>query len=342
METARLGKTGLLVSRSAFGALPIQRAEIGEAVMILRAALSGGINFFDTARAYTDSEAKIGAAFRGKRDKVVLATKTQAQTAEGLAIDLDKSLSELRTDYIDLYQFHLAKKCYAPGDPDGLYDAALKARAEGRIRHIGITTHRLDIALAAAKSGLYETLQFPLSYLSSDADLEAVRLCRANDVGFIAMKALSGGLITDAAAAFSWMRRQDGVFPIWGIQRMNELEEFLDLEKNPPEYDDAMRERIESDRRGLSGSFCRGCGYCLPCPAGIEINWIARMPQVLRRMKAGDFLTGEWRAKMKKSLECLHCGLCSSRCPYELDTPSLVEAAYADYVQFAAEWDKTK
>jgi predicted aldo/keto reductase-like oxidoreductase len=339
MKTTRLGKTGIWVSRSAFGALPIQRIRTEEAVTILRAALDGGINFFDTARAYTDSEAKIGVAFRDKRDKVVLATKTQSQTAEGLAADLEKSLSELRTDYVDLYQFHLAKKCHAPGDPDGLYDAALKARAEGRIRHIGITTHRLDVALEAAKSGLYETLQFPLSYLSSDADLEAVRLCREGDIGFIAMKALSGGLITDVAAAFSWMRRQDGVFPIWGIQRMSELEEFLALEENPPEYDASMRDRIESDRRELSGSFCRGCGYCLPCPSGIEINWIARMPQVLRRMKAGDFLTGEWRAKMKRSLECVHCGLCSSRCPYELDAPSLIEAAYADYVEFAAEWD---
>jgi predicted aldo/keto reductase-like oxidoreductase len=311
-----------------------------EAVRILRAALDGGINFFDTARGYTDSEAKIGAAFRDRRDKIVLATKTHSQNAEAFAADLDKSLSELGTGYIDLYQFHLAKKCHAPGETDGLYDAALKAKGEGRIGHIGITTHRRDVALAVAKSGLYETLQYPLSYLSSDEDLEAVRLCRDDDVGVIAMKALSGGLITDAAAAFSWMRQQDGVFPIWGIQRMSELEEFLALEESPPEYDAAMRERIAKDRLALSGNFCRGCGYCLPCPAGIEINWVARMPQALRRMRAEDFLTEEWREKMERSLECARCGICSSRCPYELDAPSLIEASYADYRQFAAEHDR--
>jgi aryl-alcohol dehydrogenase-like predicted oxidoreductase len=340
METKKLGGTGLTASRTAFGALPLQRVDMTEAVRILRAAFDGGINFYDTARAYTDSESKLGAAFWKDRDKIVIATKSHAENGKGVTDNLHTSLTEMRTDYVDVYQFHLAKKCHAPGDPDGLYDAASKAKAGGKIAHIGLTSHILEVALEAAKSGLYETVQFPLSYLSSDRDIELVEVCRANGVGFIAMKALSGGLITDARAAFAWMRRFEGVFPIWGIQRMSELEEFLAFEKSPPAYDEAMRERIGKDRLELAGSFCRACGYCLPCPVGIEINWVARMPQALRRMRSENYMTAEWRAKMELAHDCLHCGACASRCPYELDTPALIETAYADYQKFAEEWDR--
>ncbi|MDR1019502.1 MAG: aldo/keto reductase [Synergistaceae bacterium] len=339
MKKMMLGKTGLLVSWSGFGALPIQRVGMAEAVPLLRAALDGGIDFYDTARSYTDSESKVGAAFGQIRDRVVIATKSHSLNGESLMKDLHTSLKELRTDHVDVYQFHIAKKIHAPGDPDGLYDAASRAKADGKIGHIGLTTHLLSVALEAAVCGLYETLQFPLSYLSSEKDLDVVRLCRENGVGFIAMKALSGGLITDARAAFFWMRQQEGVVPIWGIQSMGELEEFLALEENPPDGGEAASQ-IERDRRDLSGSFCRGCGYCLPCPAGIEINWVARMPQALRRMKAMDFVTPEWREKMERSLECIRCGDCARRCPYELDAPSLIEASYADYKLFTAEWDK--
>ncbi|MDR1944074.1 MAG: aldo/keto reductase [Synergistaceae bacterium] len=338
----RLGKTGLLASRSAFGALPIQRVGADEATRILRAALDGGINFYDTARAYSDSESKIGAAFGGLRDRVIIATKTQAQNGKSLVLELEKSLSELRTDYIDIYQFHLAGKCHSPGEPDGLYDAALKAKADGRIGHIGLTAHRLDVAIEAAKSGLYETIQFPLSYLSSGKDLEVVELCAANDVGFIAMKALSGGLVGDVAAAFAWMRQRGGALPIWGIQRMSELKEFLALEKSPPALDEAMIARIEKDRSELSGNFCRGCGYCLPCPANIDISWIARLPHSLRRLKSEMFTTDEWRAKVELVKDCVNCGACKSRCPYELDPSKMLGASYDEYQRFIAEWDRSR
>jgi predicted aldo/keto reductase-like oxidoreductase len=340
LERTRLGKTELAVSRSGFGVLPLQRVPMDGAVRILRAALDGGVTFYDTARGYTDSESKVGAAFEGARDKVIIATKSHAGGGESMTADLHTSLKELRTDYVDIYQFHNAKKCHEPGEKDGLYDAALKAKDDGKIRHIGITSHRIEVAVAAAKSGLYDTVQFPLSYLSSKSDIELVELCKANDVGFIAMKALSGGLITDASAAFAWMRRLDNVVPIWGIQRMSELDEFLALEKSPPSLDAAMIAKIERDRAELSGNFCRGCGYCQPCPAGIEITWIARMPLLLRRAVASSFVTDEWRAKMEVVRNCLHCDSCKSRCPYELDTPGLLEAAYVDYQKFVEDWDR--
>lgn len=340
MEKIRLGRTGLQVSRSGFGALPIQRISRSEAIRILRAAFDGGIDFFDTARGYFDSESKMGKALEPVRDRLIIATKSPAADGGQLILDLHESMRELRTDYIDVFQFHVAKKCHAPGEPDGLYDAALKAKAEGKIRHIGITAHRLDVALTAAQSGLYDTVQYPMSYLSSESDLALVDVCKANDVGFIAMKALAGGLITDATMAWAFMKERGNILPIWGIQRMEELEEFLALEQSSPSLDDEMRAKMERDRAELSGNFCRGCGYCLPCPADIEITWIARMPQAIRRMDPNFFMTEEWRGKVDKVNDCIHCNACKSRCPYELDTPELLTIAHKDYREFTAEWDR--
>lgn len=337
MEKILLGRTGLSVSRSAFGALPLQRTPRDEAVAILRAAYEGGVNFFDTARGYQDSESKIGEAFDGIRDRVYIATKSMAQDAAALRMELEESLSQLRTDYADIYQFHVAKKCHVPGEPDGLYDAISKMKEEGKIRHIGLSAHRLPVAMEAVRSGLYDTVQFPLSYLSSDEDFGLAEACKERDVGFIAMKSLSGGIITDAGAAWAFTRQYDNVLPIWGIQRMEELRQFLELEKNPPALSEMMAV-IEKDRRELSGNFCRGCGYCLPCPSGIELAWIARMPQVLRRMDPRPFMTPEWREKMERTKDCVQCGACKSRCPYDLDTPELVRASYEDYEEFTKKW----
>ena len=342
LERTALGRSGVSVTRSGFGALPVQRIPFDDGVAILRAARDGGINFFDTARGYGDSEAKIGAAFSGARENVVIASKSPGLTAADYARDLAESLKQLRTDYIDIYQFHLAKKCHRPGEPDGLYDAALEAKASGKIRHIVLTSHRLEIAVEAAKSGLYETVQFPLSYLSDNKDLELAAICRENGVGLIAMKALAGGLVTDARLAWVFLRQYENIVPIWGIQRMNELEEFLSFEKNPPMFDEEIKSAIFRDRKELSGNYCRGCGYCLPCPANIELNWVTRMTQVLQRLDPEGFLTPEWRAKMALVDNCIHCGACKSRCPYELDTPTLIAEAWRDYKIFTAQWDAAR
>jgi aryl-alcohol dehydrogenase-like predicted oxidoreductase len=339
MEYTTLGRTGLRVSRSAFGALPIQRVSREDSIAILRAAFDGGINFFDTARYYHDSESKIGAAFDGMREEIVIATKSPASDGEQMTKELHASLENLRTDYIDVYQFHLAKKCHRPGESDGLYDAAAEAKRRGLIRHIGLTSHRPDAAMEAARSGLYDTIQFPFSYLSGEIDIELVRTCERSNIGFIAMKALSGGLITNARLAFAFMRQFGGVVPIWGIQKREELDEFLALEKEPPAFDEKMRAMVEREKSELSGNFCRACGYCLPCPANIELNWIARMPQALRRMKPETFLTNEWRQKMELVNNCVHCGSCAKKCPYELNPEALIKTSYDDYVRFAAEWD---
>jgi len=316
LEYITLGKTGLRIARSSFGALPIQRVSFEESVKLLRAALEGGINFYDTAHVYYDSEEKMGAAFKGMRDRVIIASKAMGHTPDLFWEQLRESLRRLDTDYIDLYQIHFAKRVFRPGEPDGLYDAALAAKSEGLIRHIGITTHITGVAIEAAESGLYETVQFPISYLSNERELEVISVCRKNNVGLIAMKALSGGLITDARIAWLFMRQYDDIVPIWGLQRMSELEEFLSFEADPPVLTDELREKMARDKAELSGSFCRGCGYCLPCAAGIEINWVARMPLVLHRMKTEEYMKPEWRAKMRQTETCVHCGECVSRCPY--------------------------
>ena len=331
-NVVRLGKTEIVVNKCGFGALPIQRVSEKDAILLLRKAYDGGIDMFDTARFYTDSEEKIGKAFKGMRDKVVIASKTMAKNADSFDKDLETSLTNLQTDYIDLYQFHNPAFCPVPGDDSGLYDAMARALQKGYIRHIGISNHQLIVAHEAIDSGLYKTLQFPFCYLSGEKELELVNKCKGADMGFIAMKALSGGLITNSYAASAFLSQYDNVLPIWGIQRKNELDEFLGYIKNPPSVNEEIMNFIRQERIELQGDFCRGCGYCLPCPAEIEINNCARMSLLLRRSPTELQLTKEVQDKMHKIENCTHCDRCKKRCPYGLDTPTLLQKNYADYI----------
>ena len=335
-STVTLGKTGITTNKNGFGALPIQRISDEEAVHLLKKAYENGITYFDTARWYTDSEHKIGLAFADLRDKIYIATKTGATNAEGFWKDLETSLKELQTDYIDLYQFHNPAFCPRPGDESGLYDAALKAKEQGKIRHIGITNHRLAIANEAVDSGLYETLQFPFSYLATEKDIELVEKCKQADMGFVAMKALSGGLITNSAAAYAYLAQYDNVLPIWGVQRESELDEFISYIDNPPTMTKELTEVIRHDREELLGEFCRGCGYCMPCPVEIEINTCARMSLLIRRSPSAGHLSPNGQEMMMKIENCLHCNKCKSKCPYGLDTPTLLQKNLEDYKRILA------
>ena len=334
MDRIRLGRTGMMVSRSGFGAIPIQRIDAAEACRLLRKAFDHGINFFDTARSYTDSEEKIGLALSGVRGEVILATKSKAKDRKGLLADLETSLGRLKTDCVDLIQLHNPKTLPGPEEPDGAYLGLLEARQKGMARFIGITAHRLDVALAAAASGLYDTVQFPLSMISSQKELGLIEACSQKEIGLIAMKALSGGLITNAAAAFAFLRQFDSIVPIWGIQRETELDEFIALEADPPELDDSMRRLIEKEKAELSGEFCRGCGYCLPCAAEIPIPQAARMSLFLRRQVLKRFFTDKWKEDMARIRDCTGCGHCREMCPYELDVPTLLKKQLADYETF--------
>lgn len=336
MVKVTLGNTGITVEKNSFGALPIQRISKEAAVGLLRKAYEHGVTFYDTARFYTDSEEKVGEAFAGIRDKVYIATKTAAKNADEFWKDLHTSLNNLHTDYIDIYQFHNPPFCPKPEDGTGLYEAMLEAKEKGIIRHIGITNHRLNIANEAIDSGLYETLQFPFCYLAADKDIELVNKCKEAGMGFIAMKALSGGLITNSAAAYAYLAQYDNVLPIWGVQRESELDEFLSYIDNPPAMTEEIKAIIDKDRAELQGEFCRGCGYCMPCPVGIEINNCARMSLMIRRAPSEAQLTPQMQEKMKLIEKCLNCGSCKSKCPYGLDTPALLKKNYKDYCEILA------
>ncbi|HNW85859.1 MAG TPA: aldo/keto reductase [Candidatus Limiplasma sp.] len=336
MDQVTLGSTGITVNKNGFGALPLQRVEAREAVRLLRKAFDHGITFFDTARMYSDSEEKLSIAFSTERKNLYIATKTMALNAEGFWRDLDTSLAMLKTDYIDLYQFHNPPFCPKPGEADGLYDAMLSARAQGKIRHIGITNHRLSVAIEAIQSGLYETLQFPFSYLATQKEIGIVHACERANMGFLAMKALSGGLITNSAAAYAFLAQYPGVLPIWGIQRESELDEFIAMIAAPPRMDGELQAWIHRDREALAGSFCRGCGYCMPCPAGIEINTCARISLLLRRSPSAQWLSEKNQAMMKKIEDCIHCGACEAKCPFGLKTQTLLAENYRDYQEVLA------
>ena len=331
MAMIQLGKTGLRVEKNGFGCLPIQRISQKDAAYLLHKAVDGGMNYFDTARNYSDSEEKMGYAFAGMRDKVILATKSHAKTGAEMKEHLETSLRNLRTDCIDVYQFHNPAFCPRPGGEDGLYDAALEAQAQGKIRFISITNHRLAVAQEAIDSGLYATLQFPYSYLSGKQEQTLVDNCVKAGMGFIAMKGMAGGVIRNGYAAAAFMAQQPHVVPIWGVQHEWELDQFLSCVKQAIPMTQEYQDIIAHDRRELSGDFCRSCGYCMPCPVGIQILNCARMSLLLRRMPPQDWLTPEWQAEMEKIKDCLHCGQCKSRCPYGLDTPRLLEENYKDY-----------
>ncbi|MDD3244411.1 MAG: aldo/keto reductase [Eubacteriales bacterium] len=338
MEHIRFGKTGLSVSRSGFGALPIQRLSKQDAVALLRQAYDGGITLYDTARGYSDSEEKLGAAFDPPmRKNIILATKSPSHTYEEVLADAETSLRTLRTDYLDILQLHNPPALPDTADPHSTYAALQRLKKEGKVRFIGLTNHRLSVARQALASGGYDMLQFPLSPLASEEEVQFIRDCAAADMPLLAMKALSGGLITNAATSFSFLRQFANVVPIWGMQRPQELENILDMERHPPVLDDAMWAAIAKDRQALMGSFCRGCGYCMPCPVEIPINMAARMSLLLRRSPYARYLEDDWKEKMERIEGCLHCGQCASRCPYHLDTPTLLREMLTDYRAFYAE-----
>ncbi len=334
MDKIKLGRTNLMVTRSGFGALPVQRVSFEEAKNILRKAYDNGINFFDTARAYSDSEEKIGYSLADVRSEIIIATKSHAKDRKTLLEHLQISLKNLKTDYVDILQLHNPDILPDPNDPEGLYAGLIEAKEKGLVRFIGITNHKIKNAMDAAASGLYDTIQFPLSSLSADIDLSLIKECGERNVGLIAMKALSGGLITNAASAFSFLRQFDNVVPIWGIQRETELDEFISLEKNPPTLDESMWSIINKDRSELLGDFCRACGYCLPCPAGIEIPTAARISLLLRRAPYKDFLEDSFKEKMELINNCIECGHCKNHCPYKLDTPNLLKRELKNYNEF--------
>ena len=336
MPKVQFDKFGIVVEKNGFGALPIQRLDMTDAVRILRNAYDGGIQLFDTARNYTNSEEKIGAALHDVRDKIIIASKTHALDVPTFWKELEISLRNLKTDYIDIHQFHNPPTLFRPDDGTGMYEAMLEARKQGKIRHIALSSHRLQVAREGVRSGLYMSLEFPFSYLATKEEEDLVRETHAAGMIFLCMKGLAGGLLKNFYAANAYIAQFPGAIPIWGIQRDEELVELLDCVRNVPQITNEYRALMENDRKELQSEFCRGCAYCLPCPAGIEIYTAARMSLMLHRSPATFYASEKSRAMMAKIDDCVGCNQCKSRCPYQLDPPALLKKNLEAFRQFTA------
>ncbi len=322
MEKIRLGKTGLMVTKIGFGGIPIQRVSEEQAIAVVNRCLELGINFLDTANGYTNSEEHIGKALGGRHEGLILATKSLARTREEIANHLKLSLQRLGVEYIDLYQFHNVsdqKALKVILDPDGPRAVVEEAQKAGIVKHIGITSHQIDIAKEAVKSGCFETIMFPLNFMDYEGTGELLSLARQRDVGFIAMKPLAGGMIDDAAVAIKYLlQRFSDVLIIPGIEKVPEIEEIIQIAEGSWKMTAAEKRKMKQVKLELGTRFCRRCDYCQPCTVEIPISDVMSFPNLAKRLPLVRLYTGKFAASFEKALNCNECGECEERCPYNL------------------------
>lgn len=333
-----LGKTGLKVSEIGFGGIPIIRANTEEAIGVLRRAYEKGITFYDTANAYKDSEAKMGQAFKGIRDQVVIATKTQKRDAKGAMEHIENSLRMLQSDYIDLYQFHQVaqeKDWQAINAPGGAMEAVIKAKEQGKIRHIGITSHSLPMAIKLIKTGLFSTIQFPFNFIEKDAKDELHVVAKEMNLGILAMKPFAGGMIDNAQIAFKFLRQFPDVLPIPGFHSVESVEEILTFYDQPNRVTAEDLAVMDKYREELGRQFCRRCEYCQPCPNGVMITPAMGYKVVSMRMSP-KVAAENLKQVMESVPQCVDCGVCITRCPYNLPIPEMLKKHYDMFEQHRA------
>jgi predicted aldo/keto reductase-like oxidoreductase len=336
LEKIRLGKTGMMVTRIGFGGIPIQRISEDEAVKIVQRCIDLGINFFDTANSYTVSEGYIGKAIKGRRDDVFIATKTGAREADEIEKHLELSLQRLDTDYIDLYQFHgvsdqaALDKILAP--ENGLYEVFEKAKKTGKIRHIGITSHQIDVAKKQVESGFFETMMFPFNFISREPGEELLHLCKEHDVGFINMKPIAGGMLNNVTIAFKYLFQFSDMVIIPGIEKIREIDEIISIYNDPHEMSAEENAEMERMREELGTRFCRRCDYCQPCQQEIPISMLMTFPSMVKRMPSDWYLNNPRISEMmEKVVTCIDCGECEERCPYDLSIREMIKESYDLY-----------
>jgi predicted aldo/keto reductase-like oxidoreductase len=339
VKTTRLGKTGLKVSRIGFGGIPIQRLTEDKAVKVVSRCIDLGITFLDTANAYTTSEERIGKAIAGRREKLVIATKTGARDKQTALEHLENSLRCLQTDYIDLWQFHNVSTVEAHEEilgPGGAIEAAQEALQAGKIRHVGFSSHSMDMALKMVPSGLFETVQFPFNFVTNEPADELLPLAKEHDVGFIAMKPFAGGMLANANLAIKYLLQFDAVVPDPGIETIEEIEEVVDIVNGPWELTMQERQAIEDYREQAGTRFCRRCEYCQPCPQGVRISTIMNLPSFLKRFSEEKLSEGWIADAMQTGDNCIECGECEEKCPYHLPIREMIVENIAIYErQFA-------
>ena len=320
MEYTTLGSTGLRISRMGFGGIPIQKVDARATRALMERLCALGVNYIDTARGYTVSEQYLGEALEGLRDRFVVATKSMARTREAMARDIDISLHNLRTDYIDLYQVHNPsldelKAVCAPG---GALEALMQAKAEGKVRHLGVTAHTAAVFEYALSLDWVETIMFPYNIVETQGEA-LIHRCAQRGVGFICMKPLAGGALEDAHLALRFIaQNRDVSVVIPGMYDVREVDENIAAATDTSPLTQAELEKIETIRRELGTQFCRRCNYCQPCTAGISISGIFVLEGYLERYGLGDWARQRYAAMDKKAGDCVGCGACEKRCPYEL------------------------
>ncbi len=327
MQQVELGQTGLRVSAVAFGGIPIQRLTEDAAIAVVRRCLDLGVTMLDTAHGYSTSEERIGRAIAGRREGLVLATKSPAREAGPFREQMELSFQRLGVAYIDLFQFHNVSTPEALAQiltPGGPMDIAREAKAAGRIGHIGVTSHKLEMAIEMVSSGLFETLMFPFNYITNEPAEELIPLCREKGVGFIAMKPMGGGLLEDATLSFKFLRQHKDVLPVVGIENMAEIEEIVGIMEGPTTFTPEEEARLAEIIAFLGPRFCRRCDYCQPCQQGIPISTVMTIKSFARRMPP-ERVFGEWGQELiAKAETCIVCGECAERCPYGLPVPDML------------------
>ena len=339
MKKMRLGKTELQVSRIGFGGIPIQRLSEAEAVGVVQRCLDLGVTFLDTANGYTTSEERIGLALAGRRQQIVLATKTGARDRTTAWKHLELSLRRLNTDYVDLWQFHNVSSFEAYQQvlgPGGAMEAAQEALQAGMIRHIGITSHSMEVALEAVPSGHFETVQFPFNFVTHEPALNLVPLARAHDVGFIAMKPFAGGFLEDANLAIKYLLQFDGVLPDPGIETADEIEEIVGIVNGSWALTDQEWRELERLRAEMDTQFCRRCEYCQPCPEEIRIPVVLNVRSFYKRFPAERMFSGFLAEAVEQARGCVECGECEEKCPYHLPIRAMLveNVEFYDQVHF--------
>jgi predicted aldo/keto reductase-like oxidoreductase len=338
MRYLRFGKTGLRISELGFGGIPIIRLSRDTAVKVLQRAYERGITFYDTANAYRDSEDKMGCAFDGIREKVVIATKTIKRDARSAMKDLENSLRMLRTDYIDLYQLHQIaqeKDWNAVTAPGGALEAVIQARDEGKVRFIGVTSHNLSMAVKLVETGLFSSIQVPFNFIEDAAKDELHTTARELDMGILAMKPFAGGMIDNAAIAFKFLRQYPDVIPIPGCDSVDSVDEVVSFYHHPNLVTERDTRLMEKYRAELGKQFCRRCEYCQPCPNGVMITMAMAYKIIASRMSPAVSVEFS-RAAMESVKLCDDCGECIERCPYELPIPEMLKSSYDLYEQHLA------
>jgi len=333
MEYRVLGNTGLTISRLGFGGIPIQRIDAAGTRKLCLQMKEAGINYIDTARGYTVSESYLGEALEDIRGDFVLATKSMARTKEAMAADIETSLKNLRTDYIDLYQVHnpnmaQLEQVIAPG---GALEALLEAREAGKIGHIGLTAHLIDVFEKALELPWVETIMFPYNIVESQGE-DLIRACQEKNIGFIDMKPLAGGAIEDATLALRYILANDAVtVAIPGMAEETELKQNLAAAHDASPLREEELAKIEAIRKELGTQFCRRCNYCAPCTVGINISGVFLFEGYLSRYGLEDWARSRYATLSKKASDCIGCGVCESRCPYNLPIRAMLKKAAGNF-----------